>query len=192
MAVHRIKHSFPAWQAKAASNQSNSQSADQQIDRSTENPTGSAPDMNRLKQQRQSRRHAAPAEPILDVNTTPLIDVMLVLLVMLIITIPVQLHAVNLNLPVGNPPPAEIKPEVVRIDIDSQSTVHWNGSAVSDDADLQQHLEAAAAQQPTPEVHVRPDPGASYDRFAAVMVAANRAGLLKLGVVGSEQFIEDK
>lgn len=145
-----------------------------------------------MSSRRKPRRQLVIEEPVADINTTPLIDVMLVLLVMLIITIPVQLHAVNLNLPVGNPPPAETKPEVVRIDIDSQSTVHWNGSAVSDDADLQRYLEAAAAQQPTPEVHVRPDPGASYDRFAAVMVAANRAGLLKLGVVGSERFIEDK
>jgi biopolymer transport protein ExbD len=148
--------------------------------------------MKRLKQERHARRHAASAEPILDVNTTPLIDVMLVLLVMLIITIPVQLHAVNLNLPVGSPPPAETRPEVVRIDIDARSTVRWNGSAVTGDADLQQRLQDAAAQSPTPEVHVRPDPGASYDRFAAVMVAANRAGLQKLGVVGSEQFIDDK
>ena len=148
--------------------------------------------MNRLKQQRNARRQAAPADPILDVNTTPLIDVMLVLLVMLIITIPVQLHAVNLTLPGGNPPPAETKPEVVRIDIDALSTVHWNGSAISDDAELQQRLQDAAAQAVAPEVHVRPAAGASYDRFAAVMVAANRAGLQKLGVVGSEQFIEDK
>src|SRR3954462_3817172 len=83
---------------------------------------------------------------IMDVNTTPLIDVMLVLLVMLIITIPIQLHSVNLNLPVGNPPPSDAKPEVVKIDIDEGSTVYWNGTAITDRGDLDAKLQAAAAQ----------------------------------------------
>lgn len=127
---------------------------------------------------------------MIDINTTPLIDVMLVLLVMLIITIPVQLHAVNLNLPVGQPPAAPQQPERVRIDIDAADTVHWNGSPLADGAALRQRLQAAAAQELAPEIHVRPDRSASYDRFAEVMTATRQAGLTRLGVVGSEQFID--
>ena len=115
---------------------------------------------------------------------------MLVLLVMLIITIPIQLHAVNLNLPVANPPPAEVKPEVVKIDIDGASTLYWNGTPVQTHAELQGRVSAAAAQPVQPEVHVRPDRRAKYERFVEVMVALNQAGLHKMGVVGSEQYIE--
>jgi biopolymer transport protein ExbD len=129
------------------------------------------------------------AEPIMDINTTPLIDVMLVLLVMIIITIPIQLHSVNLNLPVGTPPPSENKPEVVKIDIDGTSTVYWNGVAVADSGDLHTRLQSASSQEVQPEVHVRPDALAKYNRFAEVMVAVNQAGLHKMGIVGSEQFI---
>ena len=74
---------------------------------------------------------------MIDINTTPLIDVMLVLLVMLIITIPIQLHAVNLNLPIGNPPPPVTLPEVVKLDIDDQSKVYWDGEVVADRAELE-------------------------------------------------------
>jgi len=129
-------------------------------------------------------------EPILDINTTPLIDVMLVLLVMLIITIPIQLHAVNLNMPVGTPPPSEIKPEVVKIDIDERSVVYWNGMPVADRADLVAKMQAAAGQAAQPEIHIRPNKAASYNTFTEVMVSANQSGLTKLGVIGSEQFIE--
>jgi biopolymer transport protein ExbD len=133
---------------------------------------------------------SADPEPIMDINTTPLIDVMLVLLVMLIITIPIQLHAVNLNLPVGNPPPSDVKPEVVKIDIDPASTVHWNGVPVTGRDDLKAKLQGVAAQPVQPEVHVRPDKAAGYKVFTEVMVDLHQAGLNKLGVVGSEQFIE--
>ena len=109
---------------------------------------------------------------------------------MLIITIPIQLHSVNLGLPVGTPAPIDAKPEVVRIDIDPASVVHWNGEPLADAAALRARLQAAAAQGTPPEVHVRPDQRAKYDRFADVMVAADQAGLRKLGVIGSEQFIE--
>ena len=128
-------------------------------------------------------------EPILEINTTPLIDVMLVLLVMIIITIPVQLHAVNLHLPVGDPPPATHKPEVVQIDIASGGSLAWNGAPIADSADLKARLVAAAAQPEQPEMHVRPDQSAKYDAFAAVMVAVNQAGLTKVGITGTEQFI---
>ena len=126
---------------------------------------------------------------LIDINTTPLIDVMLVLLVMIIITIPVQLHAVNLHLPVGAPPPSVRKPEVVQIDIAPGGALSWNGTPVASIADLKTRLAAAAAQPEQPELHVRPDQGAKYDAFASVMVAASQAGLTQVGVTGSEQFI---
>ena len=128
---------------------------------------------------------------MIDINTTPLIDVMLVLLVMLIITIPIQLHAVNLNLPTGNPPPPLVKPEVLKLDIDGSGTIYWNGEVVPSRATLEEKLTAAAAQTVQPEVHLRPDKGARYEIVAAVMVSAQRLGLTKIGIVGSEQFIEE-
>ena len=138
---------------------------------------------------RARRRAIVDDLPVADINTTPLIDVMLVLLVMIIITIPVQLHAVNLHLPAGDPPPAAHPPEVVRIDIASSGALSWNGTPLAGVADLKARLVAAAAQPEQPEMHVRPDQGAKYDAFATVMVAANQAGLTKVGVTGSEQFI---
>ncbi|MEO8153922.1 MAG: biopolymer transporter ExbD [Rhizobacter sp.] len=132
----------------------------------------------------------ADDEPIMDINTTPLIDVMLVLLVMLIITIPIQLHAVNLNLPVGTPPPGEAHPEVVKIDIDNSSTIFWNGSPLAGRDELHTKLQLAAAQAEQPEVHVRPGKFSKYNSFVEVMVALKQNGLNKMGVVGSEQFIE--
>jgi len=128
---------------------------------------------------------------MVEINTTPLIDVMLVLLVMLIITIPIQLHSVNLNMPTGNPPPPLVKPEVVKIDIDPSSVVYWNGEAVADRAMLEEKLAGAAAQAVQPELHLRPDKRANYAVVAGVMVSAQRLGLTKIGIVGSEQFIND-
>src|SRR5438093_5062049 len=94
---------------------------------------------------------------MVDINTTPLIDVMLVLLIMLIITIPIQLHAVNLNMPTGNPPPPAILPEVVQIDIDYNGTVRWNGETVQGIQALDAKFAAAATQSVQPELHVRPN-----------------------------------
>jgi biopolymer transport protein ExbD len=131
-------------------------------------------------------------EVMMDINTTPLIDVMLVLLIMLIITIPIQLHAVNLNMPVGNPPPTEIKPEVVKLDIDERSVVFWNGEEVPDRAALEARMQAAAAQPVQPEVHLRPNKYAKYEVVAAVMASTQRIGLTKMGIVGSEQFVDGK
>jgi biopolymer transport protein ExbD len=128
-------------------------------------------------------------EPIMDINTTPLIDVMLVLLVMLIITIPIQLHTVNLNMPVGAPPPSDVKPEVVKIDIDENSKVYWQGVVLASRTEMEDKMRAAADLPVQPEVHVRPNKLAKYNAFAEVMVSANKIGLVKLGVIGSEQFI---
>src|SRR5919204_1790786 len=90
----------------------------------------------------------ARAEPdvMVDINTTPLIDVMLVLLIMLIITIPIQLHSVNLNMPAGNPPPPLVLPEIVKLDIDEASRVYWNGEWMPDRNALEEKIKAAAAQ----------------------------------------------
>jgi biopolymer transport protein ExbD len=127
---------------------------------------------------------------MLDINTTPLIDVMLVLLVMLIITIPIQLHSVNLNMPTGNPPPPLTLPEVVKLDIDESSRVYWNGEVVADRLALEAKMSAAAHQSVQPEVHLRPDKSSKYNVVAGVMASAQRLGLTKIGIVGSEQFIE--
>jgi biopolymer transport protein ExbD len=126
---------------------------------------------------------------MIDINTTPLIDVMLVLLVMLIITIPIQLHSVNLNLPIGNPPPPITLPEVVKLDIDDQSKVYWNGEVVADRPTLEAKMSAAAHESVQPEVHLRPNKLAKYAVVAGVMASAQRLGLTKIGIVGSEQFI---
>jgi biopolymer transport protein ExbD len=130
-------------------------------------------------------------EVMMDINTTPLIDVMLVLLVMLIITIPIQLHSVNLNMPTGNPPPPPVLPEVVKIDIDSGGVVYWNGLPVPDRAALEDNLRTAAAQAVQPELHLRPDKNSKYAIAAGVMASSQRLGLTKIGIVGSEQFIDE-
>ncbi len=126
---------------------------------------------------------------MIDINTTPLIDVMLVLLVMLIITIPIQLHSVNLNMPIGNPPPPLEEPVVITVDVDFDGTIYWNGEILPTKAALEERLVAAAAQPVQPEVHLRPNKLAEYKDVAMVMAAAQRLGVTKLGLVGNEQFV---
>ena len=128
-------------------------------------------------------------EVMVDINTTPLIDVMLVLLIMLIITIPIQMHSVNLNLPTGKSTPPPTPPTVIRIDVDFDGTVLWNGEAVRNRDALEQRLAAIAAQNPQPEVHLRPDKLAEYASVAAVMASAQRLGVTKFGLIGNEQFV---
>jgi biopolymer transport protein ExbD len=128
---------------------------------------------------------------MIDINTTPLIDVMLVLLVMLIITLPIQLHSVNLNMPTGNPPPPLVKPEVVKLDIDGSSAIYWNGEVVPNRVALEELITTASSQAVQPEVHLRPDKDAKYEVVALVMASAQRLGLTKIGIVGSEQFISE-
>ena len=127
-------------------------------------------------------------EVMMDINTTPLIDVMLVLLIMLIITIPVQLHSINLDMPTGTPPPAIKKPTIVRIEIDARNVVHWNDKILTDRSELDTLLQVASQQQPQPEVHIKPQGKAKYEAVAGVLASAQRNGLTKLGIVGSEQF----
>ena len=129
-------------------------------------------------------------EVMMDINTTPLIDVMLVLIIMLIITIPIQTHAVKLNMPVGNPPPPPTPPEVVQIDVDFDGTVLWNGIIVPNKQELEVRLTAAAAQAIQPEVHLRPNKLVQYKSVAMVMASAQRIGLTKMGIVGNEQFVK--
>ena len=124
---------------------------------------------------------------MLDMNTTPLIDVMLVLRVMLIITIPIQLHSVNMNLP---KPAANVhltKPQVIKIDINASNQIVWNGEVLSDKALLQPLLDkaskASAAVDEQPEIHIKPSDTAKYESVAAVLAAAQRAGLKKIGIV---------
>ncbi|NJR72295.1 MAG: biopolymer transporter ExbD [Gammaproteobacteria bacterium] len=126
------------------------------------------------------------AEPIMDINTTPLIDVMLVLIIMLIITIPIQLHSVNLEMPVGTPPTQE-KPLEVRVDIDRLGQIYWDGVVV-DRVTLDNNMVEAAKRNPQPNVLVRPDKAARYDNVAYVIANTQRRGLTKLAIIGSEQY----
>ena len=128
-------------------------------------------------------------EVLMDINTTPLIDVMLVLLVMLIITIPIQLHSVNLEMPVGAPPINNIKPEKIQIDIDEKSVVYWQGLPVTA-LELETNMKAASTATVQPEVHLRPNKAASYAVFANVLSSTKRIGLTKIAVIGSEQFVK--
>ena len=131
---------------------------------------------------------SAEPELMMDINTTPLIDVMLVLLIMLIITIPAQLHSVNLDMPVNTTAPKKLDPVVIRIDVDAQNVVSWNGKPMTNRAELAQKLTDAAALQPQPELHIRSHAKAKYEAVMTVMANAQRLGLTRLGIVGSEKF----
>jgi biopolymer transport protein ExbD len=128
-------------------------------------------------------------EVMVDMNTTPLIDVMLVLLIMLIITIPIQLHSVNMNMPPASNVKPPVEPEIVKIDIDEVGRIFWNGAAVTDRTELQSKMAAAAALAVQPEIHLRPNKLAKYEIVAYVMAASQRAGLVKMGILGHEQFL---
>ena len=128
-------------------------------------------------------------EVMVDINTTPLIDVMLVLIIMLIITIPIQTHAVKLNMPVGIPPTKTVEPEIVTIDVDFDGTLIWNGQVLSGRPELEARLRGIAGQQVQPELHLRPNKLVKYRHVATVMASAQRLGLTKIGLVGQEQFI---
>ena len=129
-------------------------------------------------------------EAIMDINTTPLIDVMLVLIIMLIITIPIQTHAVKMNMPVGPSSAPPKPPEIVRIDVDFDGTIGWNGVIVADRAELENKLAQVAALPDQPEVHLRPNKLVSYKVVAMVMASAQRLGVTKIGLVGNEQFVQ--
>ena len=124
-------------------------------------------------------------DPIVDINTTPLVDVLLVLLVMLIITIPIQLHAVDLEMPGKSAPPPQTVPVVVQLQVQPAGRYVWNGELLADRGALEARLREAAQQAEQPEIHVQPHPQAKYDSVAAALSSAQRLGLQKIGVVGS-------
>jgi biopolymer transport protein ExbD len=130
-------------------------------------------------------------EPMMDINTTPLIDVMLVLLVMFIITLPVMTHAVKLDMPrATNAPPPDTVTEPIRLDIDWDGAVIWDGNVVPSLNVLEGYFKNAAAEQPQRELHVRPDRRANYDTVAKVLAIAQRNGMQRIGFVGNEQFMD--
>jgi biopolymer transport protein ExbD len=128
-------------------------------------------------------------EVMVDINTTPLIDVMLVLLIMLIITIPVQTHAVKLDMPRDQPPPI-VKPVVVDLAISADGAITWNGSAVPDRAALERDMRNAANANPQPEIHVAADRQTKYAYVAMVLAEAQHSGVIKIGIVANQQYME--
>ncbi len=131
----------------------------------------------------------AEGEPMMDINTTPLIDVMLVLLIMFIITIPIQTHAVKLDLPVDSqtntPPP--IDPVKNKIVIEPNGTILWNGQPVND-VQLRQYLDLTQEITPVPELHLQPHPEARYDVVDEVLAITKRANVSAMGFVGNEAY----
>ena len=132
----------------------------------------------------------AEGEPMLDVNVTPLIDVMLVLLIMFIITIPIQTHAVKLDLPVNQPnqPPPPINPIKNVVSINAQNQVLWNGVPVSMDQ-LRTSLDATQQMNPIPELHLQPDATARYEIVDEVLAVTKKAKVQKMGFVGNEYYL---
>jgi biopolymer transport protein ExbD len=128
-------------------------------------------------------------EVMIDINTTPLIDVMLVLIIMLIITIPIQTHAVKMNMPVSQSAPPPQPQQTIRIDVDFDGTIGWNGVIVDSGSGLEEKLRAVAAQPDQPEVHLRPNKLVTYKHVAHVLASAQRLGVVKIGIVGNEQFM---
>jgi biopolymer transport protein ExbD len=124
-----------------------------------------------------------------DINTTPLIDVMLVLLIMLIITLPIMTHAVKLDMPRPNAqPPPEVRPEVIDLEIDFDGTVVWNQSVVPNIQTLEQYFRTESTKEPQPEIHLRPDRRAKYGSVAVVLAAAQRNRMRKIGFVNTSEF----
>ena len=130
-------------------------------------------------------------EPMMDINTTPLIDVMLVLLIMFIITIPVQTHAVKLDLPQqqANQPPPPVDPVKNKIVIMPNDAVLWNGSPV-DMVTLRQYLDITTTMRPTPELHLQPHPDARYEIVDEVLAVTKRAHVEKMGFIGNEAYMQ--
>jgi len=129
-------------------------------------------------------------EPMMEINTTPLIDVMLVLLVMLIITIPLQTHAIKLDMPQAVQTEIDEEPSIVQLSVDEYGLVFWNGEQLPDMAALEAKFAGAAEATSQPEIHLRPNRMAEYDHVAKVLAAAQRLGVTKIGFVGNEQYID--
>ncbi len=123
-----------------------------------------------------------PDEVMNEINMTPLVDVMLVLLIIFIITVPVMKHAVNIDLPRATNQPQDVKPQTILLTVDGQGAYFWNEAIVPDD-ELATRLQAAAKQEPQPELHIRGDKAVRYERVAQAMAAAQLAGVKKIGFV---------
>ena len=128
--------------------------------------------------------------PMCDINTTPLIDVMLVLLVTLIVTLPIMTHAVKLDMPRDTPTPPAVQPAIIDLRIDFDGTITWNGTVVPDRATLEADLRGVAAQDPQPEIHLAPNKLVKYASVAMVLAESQRLGAVRIGLVGGEQFAE--
>ena len=133
----------------------------------------------------------ASAEPMMEINTTPLIDVMLVLLIMLIITIPIQTHAVKLDLPQQTPDqqPPPIDPIKNQVVITASGQILWNGTPLSP-AQLRQYLDITQQMNPTPELHLQPEPEARYELVDEVLAITKKAHVDKMGFVGNEAYMK--
>jgi biopolymer transport protein ExbD len=126
-------------------------------------------------------------EVMVEMNTTPLIDVMLVLLTLLIITLPIQTHAVKLDMPAPNQTPPTVIPETVELGVDFDGTVTWNGQSV-DRPTMDSYFEDAARKDPQPEIHLNPNRLAKYDSVAKVLADAQRLGVIHIGFTGIDQY----
>jgi biopolymer transport protein ExbD len=126
-------------------------------------------------------------EPMVEMNTTPLIDVMLVLLIMLIVTLPIMTHAVKLDMPrPSDAPPPAVDPVVITLTIDYDGTILWNGTPVAGLGQLERYLLVERDRVPQPEVHIRPYESAPYDVVAKVLAITQRTGIQKMGIFGNE------
>jgi biopolymer transport protein ExbD len=132
----------------------------------------------------------AEGEPMMDINTTPLIDVMLVLLIMFIITIPIQTHAVKLDLPTNQPnqTPPPINPTKNEITTNPGGDVFWNGQPVPDMVTLRQYIDLTKNLDPEPELHLQPDPATRYEVIDNILAVVKKAQITKFGFVGNEAY----
>lgn len=127
-----------------------------------------------------------PDEVMNEINMTPLVDVMLVLLIIFIITVPVMKHAVNVDLPRATNQVQDVKPQTIRLSVDATGSYYWNESRV-EDTSLPALLQAEAAKNPQPDLHIRGDKNVRYERVAQAMAAAQRAGIKKIGFITEPQ-----
>ncbi|MEQ1802262.1 MAG: biopolymer transporter ExbD [Gammaproteobacteria bacterium] len=126
--------------------------------------------------------------PMMEMNTTPLIDVMLVLIIMLIVTLPVMTHAVKLDMPQTNNPPPLVPPVVINILIDYDNSISWNGTPVANLATLERYFKVESQNDPQPQVAIEAHPRAKYDTVEQVLASAQRNSMQKMGIVGTEKF----
>jgi biopolymer transport protein ExbD len=125
-----------------------------------------------------------------DINTTPLIDVMLVLIVTLIMSLPIQTHAVKLDMPPPmNVPPPPVLPTVINLDVDFDDSIYWDGNKV-DINQVEGYFRTESKEDPQPEIHLRPDKRSHYDTTAKVLAVAQRNGMTKIGFVNTTEFSE--